>query len=127
MVRERRLSTVDEPVTGEGFPQSSLTSWAILLNRLRRSQPQAIEVLGLCTSFAPGRIPARSDPRLPARRAAEELRWMSTDLPAWTRALDTLVNYSVLTRETRGPLVAEMGPHQSRCTCTGSSTTSSPS
>ncbi|MER6680681.1 FxSxx-COOH system tetratricopeptide repeat protein [Streptomyces olivaceoviridis] len=112
MVRERRLSTVDEPVTGEGFPQSSLTSWAILLNRLRRSQPQAIEVLGLCTSFAPGRIPLGLIRAYPRAELPEELRWMSTDLPAWTRALDTLVNYSVLTRETRGPLAAEMGPHQ---------------
>ncbi|WBO63900.1 FxSxx-COOH system tetratricopeptide repeat protein [Streptomyces camelliae] len=112
MVRERRLSTVDEPATGEGFPQSSMTSWSILLNRLRRSQPQAIDVLGLCTSFAPGRIPLGLIRAYPQTDLPEELRWMATDLPAWTRALDTLVNYSVLTRETRGPLGAEMGPHQ---------------
>ncbi|MGW0768803.1 FxSxx-COOH system tetratricopeptide repeat protein [Streptomyces sp. NPDC002676] len=112
MVRERKLSTVDEPATGEGFPQSSMTSWSILLNRLRRSQPQAIDVLGLCTSFAPGRIPLGLIRAYPQTDLPEELRWMVTDLPAWTRALDTLVNYSVLTRETRGPLGAEMGPHQ---------------
>ncbi|MFB7502509.1 FxSxx-COOH system tetratricopeptide repeat protein [Streptomyces broussonetiae] len=112
MVRERKLSTVDEPATGEGFPQSSMTSWSILLNRLRRSQPQAIDVLGLCTSFAPGRIPLGLIRAYPQADLPEELRWMVTDLPAWTRALDTLVNYSVLTRETRGPLGAEMGPHQ---------------
>ncbi|WP_129306615.1 FxSxx-COOH system tetratricopeptide repeat protein [Streptomyces sp. L2] len=112
MVRERRLSTVDEPATGEGFPQSSMTSWSILLNRLRRSQPQAIDVLGLCTSFAPGRIPLGLIRAYPQTDLPEQLRWMATDLPAWTRALDTLVNYSVLTRETRGALGAEMGPHQ---------------
>ncbi|MFE9446804.1 FxSxx-COOH system tetratricopeptide repeat protein [Streptomyces sp. NPDC006739] len=112
MVRERRLSTVDEPATGDGFPQSSMTSWSILLNRLRRSEPQAIDILGLCTSFAPGRIPLGFIRAYPQADLPEELRWMATDLPAWTRALDTLVNYSVLTRETRGPVVAEMGPHQ---------------
>ncbi|MEU9881351.1 FxSxx-COOH system tetratricopeptide repeat protein [Streptomyces phaeochromogenes] len=112
MVRERRLSTVDEPAGGEGFPQSSMTSWSILLNRLRRSQPQAIDVLSLCTSFAPGRIPVGLIRAYPQAELPEELRWMATDLPAWTRALDTLVNYSVLTRETRGPVGAEMGPHQ---------------
>ncbi|MEV6053484.1 FxSxx-COOH system tetratricopeptide repeat protein [Streptomyces sp. NPDC052107] len=112
MVRERRLSTVDEPATGEGFPQSSMTSWSILLNRLRRSQPQTIDVLGLCTSFAPGRIPLGLIRAYPQTDLPEELRWMATDLPAWTRALDTLVNYSVLTRESRGPLGADMGPHQ---------------
>ncbi|MFE0098736.1 FxSxx-COOH system tetratricopeptide repeat protein [Streptomyces sp. NPDC059009] len=112
MVRERRLSTIDEPATGEGFPHSSLTSWSILINRLRRAQPQAIEVLSLCTSFAPGRIPLGLIRAYPQAELPEGLRWMSTDLPAWTRALDTLVNYSVLTRETRGPANAEMGPHQ---------------
>ncbi|MEU0742485.1 FxSxx-COOH system tetratricopeptide repeat protein [Streptomyces sp. NPDC006134] len=112
MVRERRLSTVDEPATGEGFPQSSMTSWSILLNRLRRAQPQAIDILGLCTSFAPGRIPLGLIRAYPQADLPEELRWMVNDLPAWTRALDTLVNYSVLTRETRGPVGAEMGPHQ---------------
>ncbi|MEU1403471.1 FxSxx-COOH system tetratricopeptide repeat protein [Streptomyces sp. NPDC005728] len=112
MVRERRLSTVDEPATGDGFPQSSMTSWSILLNRLRASQPHAIDVLGLCTSFAPGRIPIGLIRAYPQIDLPEELRWMTTDLPAWTRALDTLVNYSVLTRETRGPVGADMGPHQ---------------
>ncbi|WP_320777073.1 FxSxx-COOH system tetratricopeptide repeat protein [Streptomyces sp. CRN 30] len=112
MVRERRLSTVDEPATGEGFPQSSMTSWSILLNRLRRAQPQAIDVLSLCTSFAPGRIPLGLIRGYPRADLPEELRWMATDLPAWTRALDTLANYSVLTRETRGPLGTETGPHQ---------------
>ncbi|MGW3957772.1 FxSxx-COOH system tetratricopeptide repeat protein [Streptomyces sp. NPDC004752] len=112
MVRERRLSTVDEPVVGDGILQSSMTSWSILLNRLRNAQPQAIDLLGLCTSFAPGRIPIGLIRAYPQVELPEELRWMVTDLPAWTRALDTLVNYSVLTRETRGPVGAEMGPHQ---------------
>lgn len=89
-----------------------MTSWSILLNRLRRSQPQAIDVLSLSTSFAPGRIPLGLIRAYPQAELPEELRWMSSDLPAWTRALDTLVNYSVLTRETRGPAGAEMGPHQ---------------
>ncbi|MHC0431743.1 FxSxx-COOH system tetratricopeptide repeat protein [Streptomyces sp. O3] len=112
MVRDRQLTFVDEPATTEGFPRSSLTSWSILINRLRREQPQAIEVLSLCTSFAPGRIPLGLIRAFPQAELPSGLRWMSTDLPAWTRALDTLVNYSVLTRETRGPANAEMGPHQ---------------
>ncbi|MBT2524665.1 tetratricopeptide repeat protein [Streptomyces sp. ISL-99] len=111
MVREGRLSAVDEPV-GDGFPHSSLTSWSILINRLRRTQPQAVEVLSLCASFAPGRIPLGLARAYPQADLPEDLRWMSTDLPAWTRALDTLVNYSVLTRESRGPVNTEMGPHQ---------------
>ncbi|MEU9999889.1 FxSxx-COOH system tetratricopeptide repeat protein [Streptomyces sp. NPDC050848] len=112
MVRDGRLSTVDEPA-GDGFPNASLTSWSILINRLRRAQPQAIDVLSLCASFAPGRIPLGIVRAYPQADLPEDLRWMVTDLPAWTRALDTLVNYSVLSRESRGPVTnVEVGPHQ---------------
>ena len=113
MVRDGRLSTVDEPSAGDGFPNASLTSWSILINRLRRSQPQAIDVLSLCASFAPGRIPLGIVRAYPQAELPEDLRWMAADLPAWTRALDTLVNYSVLTRESRGPANSvDVGPHQ---------------
>ncbi|MGW6567944.1 FxSxx-COOH system tetratricopeptide repeat protein [Streptomyces sp. NPDC054975] len=112
MVREGRLSTVDDSHTVDGFPNASLTSWAILINRLRRSQPQAVEILSLCASFAPGRIPLGLVRAYPQADLPEDLRWMATDLPAWSRALDTLVNYSVLTRETRGPMNTDMEPHQ---------------
>lgn len=113
MVRDGRLSTVDEPAAGDGFPNASLTSWSILINRLRRSQPQAIDVLSLCASFAPGRIPLGIVRAYPQAELPDDLRWMTSDLPAWNRALDTLVNYSVLSRESRGPGGGvEMGPHQ---------------
>ncbi|MFF4754783.1 FxSxx-COOH system tetratricopeptide repeat protein [Streptomyces sp. NPDC001270] len=111
MVRERRLSTVDEPGTGDGFPQSSMTSWSILLNRLRRTEPRALDVLGLCTAFAPGPIPLGLVHAYPGTDLPEELRWMTDDLPAWTHALDTLVTYSVLTRGHPGdPAGAEADP-----------------
>ncbi|MGW0118378.1 FxSxx-COOH system tetratricopeptide repeat protein [Streptomyces sp. NPDC003327] len=113
MVREGRLSTVDEPGAGDGMPNASLTSWSILINRLRRAQPQTIDILSLCASFAPGRIPLGIVRAYPQAPLPDDLRWMTTDLPAWTRALDTLVNYSVLTRETRGPVTGDdAGPHQ---------------
>ncbi|BAU85999.1 ATP/GTP binding protein [Streptomyces laurentii] len=111
MVREGRLTTMDEP-TGDGFPHASLTSWSILINRLRRAQPQAVEILSLCASFAPGRIPLGLVRTHPQADLPEDLRWMATDLAAWTRALDTLVNYSVLTRDSRGVASTETGPHQ---------------
>ncbi|MFI9118184.1 FxSxx-COOH system tetratricopeptide repeat protein [Streptomyces bikiniensis] len=112
MVREGRLSTVDDPTGGEGVPNASLTSWSILINRLRRAQPQAVEILSFCASFAPGRIPLGLVRAYPQAELPEDLHWMANDLPAWTRALDTLVNYSVLTRETRGPVSTDTGPHQ---------------
>ncbi|MCX2183428.1 tetratricopeptide repeat protein [Streptomyces sp. SKN60] len=113
MVRDGRISAVDEPSGGDGIPNASLTSWSILINRLRRSQPQAIDVLSLCASFAPGRIPLGVVRAYPQAELPEDLRWMVTDLAAWSRALDTLVNYSVLSRESRGPVAGgELGPQQ---------------
>ncbi|MBD0707339.1 MULTISPECIES: FxSxx-COOH system tetratricopeptide repeat protein [unclassified Streptomyces] len=112
MVRDGRLSTVDDPTAADGMPNASLTSWSILINRLRRSQPQAVEILSLCASFAPGRIPIGLVRAYPQADLPEDLHWMATDRPAWTRALDTLVNYSVLTRETRGPIASDTGPSE---------------
>ncbi|MER8046938.1 FxSxx-COOH system tetratricopeptide repeat protein [Streptomyces sp. NPDC094032] len=111
MVRDGLPSTVGQPTSGDGFPNASLTSWSTLINRLRRAQPQAIDVLSLCASFAPGRIPLGIVRAYPQADLPEDLRWMVTDLPAWNRALDTLVTYSVLTRDARGP-AGELGPHQ---------------
>lgn len=70
-------------------------------------------MLSLCASFAPGRIPLGIVRAYPQADLPEDLRWMVTDLAAWSRALDTLVNFSVLSRESRGPVASgEMGPHQ---------------
>lgn len=112
MVREGELVGPGSGATPEGFPQSSLTSWSILINRLRTTHPHAVELLALCTSFAPGRIPLGLVRGLPAAELPEHLAWITTDLPTWTRALDLLVNYSVLTKESRAPISGDPGPQQ---------------
>lgn len=94
------------------YPQSSLTSWSILLNKLRQTEPRTVELLTLCCAFAPGRIPIGLVRGLSADDLPESLRWIVTDRPAWSRALDSLVNYSVLTRESRGAATGEGGPEQ---------------
>ncbi|MCZ0978472.1 FxSxx-COOH system tetratricopeptide repeat protein [Streptomyces diastatochromogenes] len=53
LVREGRLSTTDEQESGDGILNSALTSWSILIDRLRKSQPYAVDVLRLCVAFAP--------------------------------------------------------------------------
>ncbi|QES15213.1 tetratricopeptide repeat protein [Streptomyces venezuelae] len=98
MVRDGRLSTVDEPSPDNATPHVSLSSWQILIDRLRRSHPQALQVLSLCTAFAPGPVPLGLLRAGPAARLPADLRWITTDPAAWTRALDTLVNFSVLVR-----------------------------
>ncbi|MEE1927617.1 FxSxx-COOH system tetratricopeptide repeat protein [Streptomyces sp. TRM 70351] len=85
----------------EGFSESSLTSWAIMINRLRAAQPQAVELLTLATCFAPGRIPIGLVHGIPQAELPEGLAWIATDPAGWTRAVDALVTYSVLTRDSR--------------------------
>ncbi|MFC5724814.1 FxSxx-COOH system tetratricopeptide repeat protein [Streptomyces gamaensis] len=97
----------------DGVPRSSLTSWSILINRLRNDQPHAVELLSLCTAFAPGRIPIGLVHTLPAAELPEHLAWLAGDLPTWTRSLDVLVSYSVFTgRDTRATIPGEPGPGQ---------------
>ncbi|MEU3351738.1 FxSxx-COOH system tetratricopeptide repeat protein [Streptomyces sp. NPDC037389] len=113
MVRDGELSELADQGGFDGVPRSSLTSWSILINRLREDQPHAVELLSLCAAFAPGRIPIGLVRHLPAAELPEGLGWLATDLAAWTRALDTLVNYSVVTRDTRSALAGEEpGPEQ---------------
>ncbi|WP_240138006.1 FxSxx-COOH system tetratricopeptide repeat protein [Streptomyces sp. MUM 178J] len=109
MVRDGGLARFEGLVMPDDYPQSSLTSWSILINKLKRSERHTVELLTLCTAFAPGRIPLGLVRGLRASDLPENLRWITSDLPSWTRALDSLVNYSVLTRETRGSAFDETG------------------
>ncbi|QPP06626.1 tetratricopeptide repeat protein [Streptomyces bathyalis] len=102
MVRQGGFSeTADRSVLTD-YPESSFTSWSILINKLRQTEPRTVELLTLCSAFAPGRIPLGLVRGLPAEDLPENLRWITSDLPAWARALDSLVNYSVLARDSRG-------------------------
>ena len=100
-VRSGELSTLEEEASSGGYPHKMFTSTAMLINKLRRSEPRAVQLLKLCTRFAPGRIPIGLVRGLHASRLPEELRWITSDRPDWPRALDSLVNYSVLTRDSR--------------------------
>ncbi|MFI1972979.1 tetratricopeptide repeat protein [Streptomyces cinnamoneus] len=113
MVRDGELSELADQGGFDGVPRSSLTSWSILINRLRESQPHAVELLSLCAAFAPGRIPIGLVRHVPPEGLPADLGWLSSDLAGWTRALDTLVNYSVFTRDTRTAIAGEEpGPEQ---------------
>jgi tetratricopeptide (TPR) repeat protein len=111
MVRQGEFAgTADRSVLTD-YPDSSLTSWSILINKLRQTEPRTVELLTLCSAFAPGRIPLGLVRGLPAEDLPQDLRWITSDQTAWARALDSLVNYSVLTRDSRGA-TSEGGPQQ---------------
>ncbi|MFG3252971.1 FxSxx-COOH system tetratricopeptide repeat protein [Streptomyces sp. NPDC048172] len=100
-VRSGELSTLEQEATSGDYPHKMFTSTSVLINKLRRSEPRAVQLLKLCTRFAPGRIPIGLVRGMHAAGLPEDLRWITSDRPDWPRALDALVNYSVLTRDSR--------------------------
>ncbi|RCG19626.1 tetratricopeptide repeat protein [Streptomyces diacarni] len=101
MVRGVGLTRLESGTMPDDYPYSSLTSWSMLLNKLRKSEPRAVDLLSLCAVFAPGRIPLGLARGIPTAELPDNLRWIASDRSSWARALDSLVNYSVITRESR--------------------------
>ncbi|MFF9036019.1 FxSxx-COOH system tetratricopeptide repeat protein [Streptomyces sp. NPDC014892] len=82
------------------FPMTFQTAWSILLNRLRETVPESVDLLRLCVFFAPGSIPIGWVRRLPTRELPESLTGLVNDPLRWTEASNKLVQYSVVRRET---------------------------
>ncbi|MGW0029526.1 FxSxx-COOH system tetratricopeptide repeat protein [Streptomyces sp. NPDC003314] len=97
MFREKGLFGADEFPARDDLSPIFLASLSALVRGLRRTEPQAVDLLALCASFAPGRIPLGLIRACPEDRLPEDLRWTATDPAAWTRVLATLVGHSVLT------------------------------
>ncbi|GHG61281.1 FxSxx-COOH system tetratricopeptide repeat protein [Streptomyces griseocarneus] len=110
MVLDGDLSAPAGPDSLGHVPRSALTSWTILINRLRESRPDAVELLSLCTCFGHGSIPVGLVRRFPPGDLPEPLAGVVRGRERWTRALDTLVDYSVLTREPHAPSSEGAGP-----------------
>ncbi|WP_314172043.1 FxSxx-COOH system tetratricopeptide repeat protein [Streptomyces winkii] len=98
----REGGSIDLPVGLESvrdYPIASLTSWSILINQLRKDNPRAVQLLTLCTAFAPGRIPLGLVRAVPESELPDQLHWIVRDHAAWTQALDVLANFSVVNIE----------------------------
>lgn len=78
------------------FPLAFQTAWSILLNKLRETVPEAVDLLRLCTFFAPGAIPVRLVRDLPADTLPEKLRGLVDDPVRWARAINKLRQYAVV-------------------------------
>ncbi|MFD4998187.1 FxSxx-COOH system tetratricopeptide repeat protein [Streptomyces buecherae] len=81
------------------FPMTYYTAFSILLNRLRESVPEAVDLLRLCSFFAPGPVPLGLLRELPARDLPEQLRGLMDDPLRWTSSISKLVQYSVVRTE----------------------------
>ncbi|MDT0343875.1 FxSxx-COOH system tetratricopeptide repeat protein [Streptomyces litchfieldiae] len=78
------------------FPMTYYTAFAILLNRLRETVPEAVELLRLCAFFAPGTIPVQLIRAVPAEDLPGGLALFMTDALRWNAAISKLVQYSVI-------------------------------
>lgn len=82
------------------FPMSYYTAFSILLNRLRDEVPAAVDLLRLCTFFAPGPVPLRLLREIPGEGLPEHLAGLMDDPLSWNAVLSKLVEYSVVRRDT---------------------------
>ncbi|WP_405388657.1 FxSxx-COOH system tetratricopeptide repeat protein [Streptomyces sp. NBC_01102] len=83
----------------EDFPLAFQTAWSILLNQLKETVPEAVDLLRLCSFFAPGSIPVRLLKEMPPGDLPEQLSRLMNDPVLWNRAVGRLRQYSVVRLE----------------------------
>ncbi|WP_406422003.1 FxSxx-COOH system tetratricopeptide repeat protein [Streptomyces sp. NBC_00873] len=89
------------------FPLAFQTAWSILLNKLRETVPESVDLLRLCSFFAPGSIPVRLLKDMPSGDLPEQLAGLMNDPLLWNRAISQLRQYSVVRLESHEPSVDE--------------------
>ncbi|MFE9093708.1 FxSxx-COOH system tetratricopeptide repeat protein [Streptomyces sp. NPDC007264] len=81
------------------FPLAFQTAWSILLNKLRDTVPESVDLLRLCTFFAPGFIPVRLLKEMPHDALPEQIAGLLNDPLLWNKAINQLRQYSVVRLE----------------------------
>ncbi|MFE9854038.1 FxSxx-COOH system tetratricopeptide repeat protein [Streptomyces sp. NPDC005780] len=82
------------------FPLAFRTAWSILLNKLRDTVPESVDLLRLCSFFAPGSIPVRLLRSVPPGERPGQAPGPLNDPQTWERAIGQLRRYSVVRVET---------------------------
>ncbi|MFE7237988.1 FxSxx-COOH system tetratricopeptide repeat protein [Streptomyces sp. NPDC057582] len=92
---------IDQDVVkvSKDFPIAFQTAWSILLNKLKETVPESIDLLRLCSFFAPGSIPVRLLKEMPPGELPEQLTGLMNDPLLWNRAIGQLRQYSVVRLE----------------------------
>ncbi|MGZ2357655.1 FxSxx-COOH system tetratricopeptide repeat protein [Streptomyces sp. 372A] len=81
------------------FPLAFQTAWSILLNKLRDTVPESVDLLRLCSFFAPGSIPVRLLKDMPPGDLPEQVSGLMSDPLLWNKAINQLRQYSVVRLE----------------------------
>jgi tetratricopeptide (TPR) repeat protein len=89
------------------FPLAFQTAWSILLNKLKDTVPQSVDLLRLCTFFAPGSIPVRLLKEMPSGELPEQLSGLMNDPLLWNKAIGQLRQYSVVRLESHESIIDE--------------------
>ncbi|TRV76141.1 tetratricopeptide repeat protein [Streptomyces sp. 130] len=95
------------------FPLAFQTAWSILLNKLRDTVPESVDLLRLCSFFAPGSIPVRLLKEMPSGELPEQLSGLLNDPLLWNRAIGQLRQYSVVRLESHESAVDEASSGES--------------
>lgn len=95
------------------FPLAFQTAWSILLNKLKDTVPESVDLLRLCTFFAPGSIPVRLLKEMPPGELPEQLSGLMNDPLLWNRAIGQLRQYSVVRLESHEAIADEASSGES--------------
>ncbi|MET8133465.1 FxSxx-COOH system tetratricopeptide repeat protein [Streptomyces sp. NPDC005251] len=87
------------------FPVTYQTAGAILLNRLRETAPESVDLLRLCAFFSPGSVPVRLLRGVPAGARPEALVGLMNDTDLWDRTIRKLSQYSVARLESQATVL----------------------
>ncbi|MGC4995281.1 MULTISPECIES: FxSxx-COOH system tetratricopeptide repeat protein [unclassified Streptomyces] len=90
------------------FPLAFQTAWSILLNKLRETVPESVDLLRLCTFFAPGFIPVRLLKEMNHDDLPEQLAGLLDDPLLWNKAVNQLRQYSVVRLESHEAMLDEV-------------------
>ncbi|WP_413758951.1 FxSxx-COOH system tetratricopeptide repeat protein [Streptomyces sp. MMBL 11-3] len=78
------------------FPMTFRSAWTFLLDKVRETSPDAVQLLRLCTFFAPDAVPVRLLRGTPADGLPPAVARLLTDDVCWDRAVEQLRKYSVV-------------------------------
>ncbi|MGW0671172.1 FxSxx-COOH system tetratricopeptide repeat protein [Streptomyces sp. NPDC002746] len=95
------------------FPLAFQTAWSILLNKLRDTVPESVDLLRLCSFFAPGSIPVRLLKEMPPGELPEQLSGLMNDPLLWNKAISQLRQYSVVRLESHESAIDELSSGES--------------
>ncbi|WP_406383877.1 FxSxx-COOH system tetratricopeptide repeat protein [Streptomyces sp. NBC_01618] len=95
------------------FPLAFQTAWSILLNKLKDTVPESVDLLRLCSFFAPGSIPVRLLKEMPPGELPEQLSGLMNDPLLWNKAIGQLRQYSVVRLESHESVADEASSGES--------------